>query len=112
MAATPTVWSGAAAERDPIPLDIETMRVTARRLLAESAEPPSPDEWETLTLQLRGHIMVALPEVEAAAGALPEGTCPAPARSPVSARPAGDSASNPAPRSPPASRTPSVSPAR
>ncbi|WP_328506907.1 DUF6415 family natural product biosynthesis protein [Streptomyces sp. NBC_00391] len=76
MAATPTVCSGAAAERDPIPLDIETMRVTARRLLAERAEPPSFDEWETLTLQLRGHIMVALPEVEAAAGALPEGDVP------------------------------------
>ncbi|MFI6278750.1 DUF6415 family natural product biosynthesis protein [Streptomyces sp. NPDC050988] len=56
---------------DRIPLDIETMRVTARRLLTEDAELSTPDELETLTLQLRGHIMVAIPEVEAAAGRLP-----------------------------------------
>ncbi|MGW0842632.1 DUF6415 family natural product biosynthesis protein [Streptomyces sp. NPDC002787] len=59
-----------------IPLDIETMRLTARRLLAEDAEPPTLDELETLTLQLRGHIMVAVPDVAAAAGRLPEDDVP------------------------------------
>ncbi|WP_254407958.1 DUF6415 family natural product biosynthesis protein [Streptomyces sp. AC495_CC817] len=76
MAATPTVRSSASVERDRIPLDIETMRATARSLLAEDAEPPNTDELETLTLKLRGHIMVAVPEVEAAAGPLPEGDVP------------------------------------
>jgi hypothetical protein len=47
------------------------MRACADRLLAPHAESPSPEKLETLTLQLRGHIMLALPEVEAAAAALP-----------------------------------------
>ncbi|WP_200309447.1 DUF6415 family natural product biosynthesis protein [Streptomyces adelaidensis] len=66
----------ATGELVHIPLDTETMRAAARRLLAEDAESPAPDELEILTLQLRGHIMVALPEVEAAAGRLPEGDVP------------------------------------
>lgn len=49
------------------PLDLELMRVTARRLLAEDAELPGFDELETLTLLLRGHLMVTIPEVEIAA---------------------------------------------
>ncbi|MFJ2259578.1 DUF6415 family natural product biosynthesis protein [Streptomyces sp. NPDC087844] len=48
----------------------------SRRLLAEDAELPTPDELETFTLQLRGHIMVAVPEVEAAAGRPPGGDVP------------------------------------
>ncbi|MFD7404539.1 DUF6415 family natural product biosynthesis protein [Streptomyces sp. NPDC059866] len=52
------------------------MRGTARRLLADDAEPPMPDELETLTLQLRGHLMLAVPEVETAAGRLPEDDIP------------------------------------
>lgn len=62
------------AERAPV--DLETMRATARRLLAETAEPPMPDELATLTLQLRGHIMLTIPEVEAAAGRLPKDDIP------------------------------------
>lgn len=76
MAVAPTVRSSAKGERDRVPLGIETMRVAARRLLAEDAEPPTLDELATLTLQLRGHITVAVPEVEAAAGRLPEGDVP------------------------------------
>ncbi|MFM9698878.1 DUF6415 family natural product biosynthesis protein [Streptomyces europaeiscabiei] len=76
MTATPTVRSSATGARNRVPLDIETMRDTARRLLDEDAEPPTPDELETLTLQLRGHILVAVPEVEAAAGPLPEEDVP------------------------------------
>ncbi|AEM87880.1 DUF6415 family natural product biosynthesis protein [Streptomyces violaceusniger] len=53
------------------PLGIRTMRASARRLLAEDAELPSTDEVETLTLRLRGHIMVAVPEVEQMVGTLP-----------------------------------------
>lgn len=62
------------AERAPV--DLETMRATARRLLAENAEPPMPDELETLTLQLRGMIMLTIPEVETAAGRLPKDDIP------------------------------------
>ncbi|MGW2492353.1 DUF6415 family natural product biosynthesis protein [Streptomyces sp. NPDC001606] len=60
-----------AAERT-LPLDLETMRVAVDRLLADIAEPPLPEELETLTLQLRGHIMVLIPEVETAAGGCEE----------------------------------------
>ncbi|MEU9893127.1 DUF6415 family natural product biosynthesis protein [Streptomyces phaeochromogenes] len=52
------------------------MRAGARRLLTEDAELPSHDELETLTLRLRGHIMVAVPEVETAAGKLPKDDVP------------------------------------
>ncbi|MFD8519363.1 DUF6415 family natural product biosynthesis protein [Streptomyces capillispiralis] len=62
--------------RDPRPLDAETMRDTARRLLAEDAEPPSPEELETLTLALRGHMMLLVPVVEDAARGLPEDSVP------------------------------------
>ncbi|MEV5314025.1 DUF6415 family natural product biosynthesis protein [Streptomyces sp. NPDC052610] len=53
------------------PLDIDAMRTSADCLLAEDAEAPSPEELETLTLQLRGHLMLTIPEVETAALALP-----------------------------------------
>jgi len=54
------------------PLDVTTMRATSHRLLSPDAEPPSPAELDTLTLQLRGHIMVTIPDVETAAAQLPE----------------------------------------
>lgn len=59
-----------------LPLNIATMRAAADRLLAEDAELPSQDELETLTLQLRGHLMLAIPEVEGLAGQLPEDVQP------------------------------------
>lgn len=71
-----TVRPPAAEERNSLPPDIETMRATARRLLADDAEPPSPEELETLTLLLRGHLMVAIPAVEIAAGRLPKDDVP------------------------------------
>ncbi|WP_405906328.1 DUF6415 family natural product biosynthesis protein [Streptomyces sp. NBC_00828] len=61
---------------DCLPLDVATMRISARRLLADDAEPPSPEELEIITLRLRGHIMLAIPEVEIAAGRLPEDDIP------------------------------------
>lgn len=62
--------------RDMRPLDIETMRGSARRLLAEDAELPTADELKTLTLALRGHMMLLIPDVEDAAQALPEDDIP------------------------------------
>ncbi len=47
------------------------MRAGACRLLAEDAKTPTVSELETLTLQLRAHINVLVPEVEQAAGRLP-----------------------------------------
>ncbi|EFL33229.1 predicted protein [Streptomyces viridochromogenes DSM 40736] len=58
------------------PLDLHTMRACAERLLAHDVVKPSPEELETLTLQLRGHVLVALPEVETAVLALPEDAVP------------------------------------
>jgi hypothetical protein len=52
------------------------MRACARRLLADDAELPTVAELETLTLQLRGHVMLAVPEVETAAGTLPRDDVP------------------------------------
>ncbi|MEU9208572.1 DUF6415 family natural product biosynthesis protein [Streptomyces sp. NPDC048415] len=58
------------------PLDVETMRAAARRLLAEDAELPSFDELETLTLRLRGHMMLLIPGVEQAAARQPKDDIP------------------------------------
>ncbi|MGW1063351.1 DUF6415 family natural product biosynthesis protein [Streptomyces aureus] len=61
---------------EALPLDLETMRGTARRLLAEDAELPTAGELETLTLTLRGHMMLLVPAVEDAARPLPEADVP------------------------------------
>ncbi|MEV6758481.1 DUF6415 family natural product biosynthesis protein [Streptomyces sp. NPDC051214] len=60
----------------PIPLDVATMRATARRLVGEDADVPTPEELDTLTLTLRGHIMLTIPEVESAAWKLSEDDIP------------------------------------
>lgn len=52
------------------------MRSAVRRLLAADAQPPSFAKLETLTLQLRGHIALLIPEVEAAADRLPKDDVP------------------------------------
>ncbi|MGW1399292.1 DUF6415 family natural product biosynthesis protein [Streptomyces sp. NPDC002405] len=56
--------------------DIVTMRATVRRLLADDAEPPAPDELSTLALLLRGHINALIPAVEKAARRLPKNDIP------------------------------------
>lgn len=61
-----------ASTTKAVPLDLEAMRACAARVLATDTEAPHSEELETLTLQLRGHIMVAVPVVEMAARALPE----------------------------------------
>lgn len=52
------------------------MRASARRLLAEDAIQPDAAELDTLTLTLRGHMELLIPEVEQAAGELPEDNIP------------------------------------
>lgn len=64
-----------ATVRD-LPPDIGTMRESARRLLAEDAVQPAADDLDTLTLTLRGHMDLLIPEVEQAAGRLSEDDIP------------------------------------
>jgi hypothetical protein len=64
----------AAAEHRP--LDIETMRASAHRLLTDDAERPSLEDIETLTITLRGHLELLAPEVESAALKLPTDSVP------------------------------------
>ncbi|MFD8739414.1 DUF6415 family natural product biosynthesis protein [Streptomyces sp. NPDC059618] len=52
------------------------MRACTRRLLAEDARVPASEELEALTLQLRGHIELLIPEVEETAGRLPKDDIP------------------------------------
>ncbi|MGI5143297.1 MULTISPECIES: DUF6415 family natural product biosynthesis protein [unclassified Streptomyces] len=60
--------------------DIETMRETVNRLLdpdtVPETLPPASDELDTLTLQLRGHLDLLMPEVEQAAGKLARNSVP------------------------------------
>lgn len=67
--------AGTEAE-DNRPPDIETMRESARRLLTADAIQPGPDELDTLTLTLRGHMELLAPEVEAVAGREPRDSIP------------------------------------
>ncbi|MET9890577.1 DUF6415 family natural product biosynthesis protein [Streptomyces sp. NPDC006465] len=52
---------------DERPPDVATMRECTSRLLLEDAELPTFGEMQVLTLRLRGHIMLLIPEVEKAA---------------------------------------------
>ncbi|MEU9855696.1 DUF6415 family natural product biosynthesis protein [Streptomyces sp. NPDC047974] len=58
------------------PLDARRMRETARRALGEGAEALSPEQSDSLTQALRGMLMVAIPEVTAAADRYPKGDMP------------------------------------
>ncbi|MEV5339969.1 DUF6415 family natural product biosynthesis protein [Streptomyces sp. NPDC052676] len=59
-----------------LPLDVHVMRAAARSLLAEHADLFSEEQLETLTLQLRAHLMLAIPVVEALADRFPEDDVP------------------------------------
>lgn len=76
----PVVSSAAACPEDRDPLDIATMRTVVERLLDPDAVPktlpPAHAEIETLTLQLRGHLELLLPEVEETADRLPRSSIP------------------------------------
>lgn len=67
----------AKTSRDGAPVDIATMRQTIALLLPhETAEPPTGEELATLTATLRGHIELAVLEVEQLAARLPEDDIP------------------------------------
>jgi len=75
-----TAPAPAGAEQDQTPPDLETMRITVNRLLdpdaVAEALPPAADELDTLTLQLRGHLQLLMPEVEQAAQRLSKESIP------------------------------------
>ncbi len=71
-----TATSPPTAELAAVPPDIAVMRSLVRRLLAENAEIASLAEAETLTLQLRGHIQLLIPEVQAKTDRLPKDDIP------------------------------------
>ncbi|MEU8616476.1 DUF6415 family natural product biosynthesis protein [Streptomyces sp. NPDC048623] len=58
------------------PLDVQSMRETARRLLGEDVESLPVEEVDSLTQALRGMIMIAIPEVAAAADRYLKGEIP------------------------------------
>jgi hypothetical protein len=80
MATDTTHPPTAAGQGQTAPPDVETMRAVVDRLLdpdaAPEALPPAPGELETLTLQLRGHLELLLPEVEEQARQLPRDSIP------------------------------------
>lgn len=61
---------------DNLPPDIQTMRASARLLLAEDAQVPAIDKLDTLALALRGHIRLLIPEVAQAAAREPKDSVP------------------------------------
>ncbi|MGW6309062.1 DUF6415 family natural product biosynthesis protein [Streptomyces niveus] len=52
------------ATQSTFPLDISTMTNTAAALLDDVAEPPVGEAVVLLTLQLRGHLNLLIPELE------------------------------------------------
>jgi hypothetical protein len=76
----PTAAATAEAGLTEAPPDIATMRDAVNRLLdpdaVPEALPPAPGELETLTIQLRGHLDLLMPEVEQAALRLPKNDIP------------------------------------
>ncbi|MCX4860783.1 DUF6415 family natural product biosynthesis protein [Streptomyces canus] len=65
----------AAADRDDPP-DIATMRSTADRILASEAKPISPEDLETLRIDMRGQLELLIPAVQGLAAGFPEGDIP------------------------------------
>ncbi|MFF3875087.1 DUF6415 family natural product biosynthesis protein [Streptomyces sp. NPDC001978] len=74
-APTPT-----AEEQTTVPPDLATMRAAVDRLLdpdaVPEALPPAAEELATLTLQIRGHLAVLMPEVEQMAGRMRRDSIP------------------------------------
>ncbi|WP_055525063.1 DUF6415 family natural product biosynthesis protein [Streptomyces graminilatus] len=71
-----TASPSTAEQQDSRPPDIATMRESACRLLTQDAEPPTAEELDTLTLTLRGHIQLLIPEVATAAAREPKDSIP------------------------------------
>lgn len=76
----PTAAATAEAGLTEAPPDLATMRDAVNRLLdpdaVPEALPPGPGELETLTIQLRGHLDLLMPEVEQTAQRLPKDDIP------------------------------------
>ncbi|MFF7521295.1 DUF6415 family natural product biosynthesis protein [Streptomyces pseudovenezuelae] len=76
----PTAAATAEAGLTEAPPDLATMREAVDRLLdpeaVPEALPPAPGALETLTIQLRGHLDLLMPEVEQAALRLPKNDIP------------------------------------
>ncbi|MFF9309681.1 DUF6415 family natural product biosynthesis protein [Streptomyces sp. NPDC014748] len=58
------------------PLDVRLMRQSALRLIGETAVVPGDAELDVLTLRMRGHLQLLIPEVEKAARARPTDDIP------------------------------------
>ncbi|MFD0138014.1 DUF6415 family natural product biosynthesis protein [Streptomyces sp. NPDC127159] len=75
-----TARTPAAVDLEQAPPDIDLMRTAIYRLLDPDATPdalpPAPDEVDTLTLQIRGHLAVLMPEVELLAARLRKDSIP------------------------------------
>ncbi|WP_339128810.1 DUF6415 family natural product biosynthesis protein [Streptomyces sp. f51] len=72
--ATATETANEGAGVGPLPPDIETMRTSARLLLADDGQVP--EDLHTLALMLTGHINVLIPAVEKATRGLPRNDIP------------------------------------
>ncbi|MGW4780723.1 DUF6415 family natural product biosynthesis protein [Streptomyces filamentosus] len=59
-----------------IPLDLQTMRQTSLRALEKGSDDLSREDLDSLTQALRGMLMLAIPEVTAAADRHPKGDMP------------------------------------
>jgi hypothetical protein len=62
---------------DAAPLDLDTMRDTARRVLGFGESTPPLEDLETLTDILRGHVQLLVPEIRDLIGQLSKGDGPA-----------------------------------
>ncbi|GAA2392060.1 DUF6415 family natural product biosynthesis protein [Streptomyces coeruleofuscus] len=65
-----------APATEALPVDLDVMRACAERVLAEDADVLSLEESGTLTLQLRGHLMLVITEIETREPALSEDDVP------------------------------------
>ncbi|MDQ0934769.1 DUF6415 family natural product biosynthesis protein [Streptomyces turgidiscabies] len=71
-----TASASTAEQQDSRPPNAQVMRASALRLLSQDAEPPAADELATLTMMLREHMELLIPEVAVIAGRLPEDNIP------------------------------------
>lgn len=71
-----TVDQGVPIDGTEYPLDVWLMRQSALRLIGETAVVPGDAELEVLTLRMRGHLQLLIPEVEKAARARPTDDIP------------------------------------